>query len=83
MITALLTAYAAYLQPEWFTLEAYLWAVELWYAYAIQVTSSRQSSTHTGLPWHGSSIRLIWDMRSWFLAAAWCMPVYRCNLFWL
>jgi hypothetical protein len=33
----LLTAYAAHLQPEWFTEAAYLWAVELWYAYAIQV----------------------------------------------
>lgn len=34
----LLTAYKAYLQPAWFTLDAYLWAVELWYAYAIQVS---------------------------------------------
>lgn len=33
----LLTAYAAHLQPAWFTEAAYLWAVELWYAYAIQV----------------------------------------------
>lgn len=33
----LLTAYAAYLQPPWFREEAYLWAVDLWYAYAIQV----------------------------------------------
>jgi hypothetical protein len=33
----LLTAYAAHLQPEWFTEAAFLWAVELWYAYAIQV----------------------------------------------
>jgi hypothetical protein len=33
----LLTAYGAYLQPTWFTLDAYLWTVELWYAYAIQV----------------------------------------------
>lgn len=33
----LLTAYSSYLQPSWFTEEAYLWAVELWYAYAIQV----------------------------------------------
>lgn len=37
----LLTAYAAYLQPSWFSEEAYLWAVELWYAYAIQVLRGR------------------------------------------
>lgn len=33
----LLQAYAAHLQPEWFSEAAYLWAVELWYAYAMQV----------------------------------------------
>jgi hypothetical protein len=34
---ALLGAYGAHLRAEWFSWEAYLWAVELWYAYAIQV----------------------------------------------
>lgn len=33
----LLAAYPAHLQPAWFSEEAYLWAVELWYAYAMQV----------------------------------------------
>lgn len=33
----LLAAYSSYLKPEWFTYEAFLWAAELWYAYAIQV----------------------------------------------
>ena len=34
---SLLQAYSDYFQPSWFTEEAYLWAVELWNAYAIQV----------------------------------------------
>ena len=33
---ALLRAYAAHLRPEWFSWESFLWAAELWYAYAIQ-----------------------------------------------
>lgn len=33
----MVVAYPAYMQPEWFTWEAYLWAVQLWYAYAMQV----------------------------------------------
>jgi hypothetical protein len=33
----LLAACPDYFKQEWFTPEAYLWAVELWYAYAIQV----------------------------------------------
>lgn len=37
ILEALVTAYPAYMQPEWFTWEAYLWAVQLWYAYAMQV----------------------------------------------
>lgn len=36
-IQVLLTAYPSYLQPGWFSEASYLWAVELWYAYAIQV----------------------------------------------
>lgn len=36
-VRVLLTAYAFYLQPAWFSEASYLWAVELWYAYAIQV----------------------------------------------
>jgi hypothetical protein len=35
----LLAAYPDYFKQEWFTPEAYLWAVELWYAYAIQVNT--------------------------------------------
>ena len=37
ILEALVTAYPAYMQSEWFTWEAYLWAVQLWYAYAMQV----------------------------------------------
>lgn len=37
VIQALLSAYPQHLQPHFFTLEAYLWAASLWYAYAIQV----------------------------------------------
>lgn len=37
ILEAMVVAYPAYMQPEWFTWEAYLWAVQLWYAYAMQV----------------------------------------------
>jgi hypothetical protein len=37
VLETLVLAYPQYLKPEYFTLEAYLWAVELWYAYAMQV----------------------------------------------
>ena len=37
ILDALVAAYPSYMQPDWFTLEAYLWAVQLWYAYAMQV----------------------------------------------
>jgi hypothetical protein len=50
----LLTAYSAYLQPGWFSEDSYLWAVEVWYAYAIQVStifhSATQADHHTLLP---------------------------------
>ena len=38
LLQALLQAYPGLLQPEWFTWEAFLWAVECWYAYAIEVS---------------------------------------------
>ena len=37
---ALVTAYPQLLQASWFTWEAYLWAVQFWYAYAMQVSTS-------------------------------------------
>lgn len=33
----LLGAYGQFLKAEWFSYQAFLWAAELWYAYAIQV----------------------------------------------
>lgn len=37
LLSALLTAYPQFLTPDMFNWSAYLWAVELWYAYAMQV----------------------------------------------
>ena len=38
ILDALVTAYPQQLQADWFTWESYLWAVQLWYAYAMQVS---------------------------------------------
>lgn len=38
ILDALVAAYPAHLQAAWFSWEAYLWAVQLWYAYAMQVS---------------------------------------------
>ena len=46
----LLQAYAQHLQPEWFSEAAFLWAVELWYAYAIQVCKGGAAEGRTCLP---------------------------------
>lgn len=37
LFEALLKAYPQYLQPEWFTYDMYVWAIELWYSYAFEV----------------------------------------------
>ncbi len=37
----LLTAYPQFLESGWFDYDSYLWAAELWYSYAFEV--SRQS----------------------------------------
>ncbi len=42
LLQALLQAYPGLLQPEWLTWEAFLWAVECWYAYAIEVSDRLQ-----------------------------------------
>ena len=34
----LLAAYPQFLQPEWFDYDGYLWAAELWYSYAFEVS---------------------------------------------
>ena len=38
VLDALVTAYPQQLRADWFTWEAFLWAVQLWYAYAMQVS---------------------------------------------
>lgn len=38
ILDALVTAYPQQLQGSWLSWEAYLWAVQLWYAYAMQVS---------------------------------------------
>ena len=38
ILYALVAAYPAHFEAAWFTWEAYLWAVQLWYAYAMQVS---------------------------------------------
>lgn len=40
VLDALVRAYPPHIKPEYVTYESYLWAVELWYAYAIQVGST-------------------------------------------
>ncbi|KAL0018977.1 hypothetical protein WJX79_002006 [Trebouxia sp. C0005] len=37
ILDALVTAYPAHLEAAWFSWDAYLWAVQLWYAYAMKV----------------------------------------------
>ncbi len=37
LLDALTSAYPDQLPAEWFSWEKYLWAVQLWYAYAMQV----------------------------------------------
>ena len=43
VLDALVTAYPQFLQAAWFSWEAYLWAVQLWYAYAMKVHSRHYS----------------------------------------
>lgn len=54
-IAALLRAYPQHLQKAWFARPAFLWAAELWYAYALQLAlppppSSSSSSSSTPAP---------------------------------
>lgn len=37
ILDALVAAYPTHLEAAWFSWDAYLWAVQLWYAYAMQV----------------------------------------------
>ena len=37
ILDALVQAYPQHLKAAWFTWEAYLWALQLWYAYAMKV----------------------------------------------
>ena len=39
ILDALVTAYPQQLQASWLSWEAYLWAVQLWYAHAMQVSA--------------------------------------------
>ncbi|MEW5300954.1 MAG: hypothetical protein WDW36_003841 [Sanguina aurantia] len=52
-LDALLEAYPKYLQPEMFGFAEYLWACELWYAYAIQVQQSDGSVSPCLVPYVG------------------------------
>ena len=38
ILDALVAAYPAHLEAAWFSWDAYLWAVQLWYAYAMKVS---------------------------------------------
>uniref|UniRef100_A0A7S0UNM8 SET domain-containing protein n=1 Tax=Polytomella parva TaxID=51329 RepID=A0A7S0UNM8_9CHLO len=40
----LLTAYPSYMREGWFLRQQYIWAAELWYAYAIQVQRPKDSN---------------------------------------
>lgn len=60
--SALLAAYPQHLQPDWFTQSAYVWATELWYAYAMEVRGCWQCKTalcccvtHSGVYARGSA----------------------------
>ncbi len=38
ILDALVAAYPAHLEAAWFSWDAYLWAVQLWYAYGMKVS---------------------------------------------
>ncbi len=38
ILDALVAAYPAHVEAAWFSWDAYLWAVQLWYAYAMKVS---------------------------------------------
>lgn len=50
ILDALVTAYPQHLKAAWFSWEAYLWAVQLWYAYAMKVKWPDNSSKECLVP---------------------------------
>ena len=74
ILDALVAAYPQHLQAAWFSWEAYLWAVQLWYAYAMQVSQSDNAFGHMHKPLHISCrvLRILCMCTGWLYVRSLC-----------